>query len=52
MEPVELWKSVDGHNTLDLMYKDAKRWSLLFQSYVQLTMLQNHWKVQVRYLLY
>ena len=32
----------------DLMYKDAKRWALTFQSYVQLTMLQQHSKKQVR----
>jgi len=31
-----------GHNLLDLMYSDPSRWSLLFQTYVQLTMLQNH----------
>lgn len=47
MEPVELWKSVRGHNTLDLMYKDTERWSLTFQSYVQLTMLQIHTKRQI-----
>ena len=45
-EPVEKWKALKGqqgtHNTLELMYKDAKRWSLTFQSYVQLTMLQKH----------
>ena len=32
----------------DLMYKDSRRWALTFQSYVQLTMLQNHSKKQVR----
>jgi len=41
-EPVHLWKDVQGHNTLDLMYKDSHRWSLTFQSYVQLTMLKIH----------
>ncbi|ELU17389.1 hypothetical protein CAPTEDRAFT_178371 [Capitella teleta] len=46
MEPVNSWKSVQGHNTLELMYKDSQRWSLTFQSYVQLTMLQNHVKKQ------
>ena len=46
-EPVALWKSVRGHNTLELMYKDAERWSLTFQSYVQLTMLQVHTQKQV-----
>ncbi|KAK2175103.1 hypothetical protein NP493_750g01061 [Ridgeia piscesae] len=45
-EPVELWKSVRGHNTLELMYKDSERWSLTFQSYVQLTMLQVHTQKQ------
>lgn len=48
MEPVEMWKCVRGHNTLDLMYRDAQRWSLTFQSYVQLTMLQNHCKKQTK----
>ena len=47
-EPVDLWKSVRGHNTLDLLYKDTSRWSLTFQSYVQLTMLQCHLKKVVR----
>lgn len=45
-EPVDMWKDVRGCNTLDLMYKDANRWSLTFQSYVQLTMLMNHIKKQ------
>lgn len=41
-EPVELWRNLNGHNLLDLMYKDPKRWAFAFHSYVQLTMLQNH----------
>ncbi|XP_066587361.1 deoxynucleoside kinase [Prorops nasuta] len=41
-EPVELWRNVGGTNLLDLMYKDPNRYSFLFQSYVQLTMLQLH----------
>lgn len=41
-EPVHKWKDVDGYNTLDMMYKDASRWSLAFQSYVQLTMAEGH----------
>lgn len=45
-EPVDMWKSVRGFNTLDLMYKDSQRWSLTFQSYVQLTMLMLHQKKQ------
>ncbi len=36
---------VTGHNLLDLMYSDPPRWSLLFQTYVQLTMLQQHTKI-------
>lgn len=43
-EPVCKWKDVQGHNTLELMYKDASRWSLAFQSYVQLTMAEVHRK--------
>ncbi|XP_050411624.1 thymidine kinase 2, mitochondrial [Patella vulgata] len=42
VEPVEKWKCIRGFNSLDLMYKDATRWSSAFQSYVTLTMLQNH----------
>ncbi|XP_017883093.1 deoxynucleoside kinase isoform X2 [Ceratina calcarata] len=41
-EPVELWRDVAGTNLLELMYKDPMRYSFLFQSYVQLTMLQLH----------
>lgn len=41
-EPVELWQDVGGTNLLELMYKDPKRYAFLFQSYVQLTMLQLH----------
>lgn len=35
-------------NLQDLMYQDPKRWSFTFQSYVQLTMLQNHLKATSR----
>jgi len=41
-EPVERWRDVNGHNLLQLMYEDPKRWSMPFQSYVQLTMLEQH----------
>lgn len=41
-EPVELWRNVAGTNLLELMYSDPKRYAFLFQSYVQLTMLQLH----------
>jgi len=44
-EPVKEWRNLDGrHNLLELMYQDPKRWSLLFQTYVQLTMLRHHSK--------
>ena len=42
MEPVDKWKNVMGVNALDLMYKDAKRWSCAFQSLVTLSMLDLH----------
>ncbi len=38
MEPVDKWKNLDGNNLLELMYKEPKRHSFTFQSYVQLTM--------------
>lgn len=41
-EPVERWRNVDGHNLLQLMYEDPERYSMPFQSYVQLTMLDQH----------
>ncbi len=44
-EPVDKWRSVHGHNLLDMMYGDPKRWSFLFQNYVQLTVLQQHSRV-------
>lgn len=42
VEPVETWRDMKGENLLALMYSDPKRWSLAFQTYVQLTMLQLH----------
>jgi len=41
-EPVDSWRNVNGHNLLAMMYDDPTRYSLLFQTYVQLTMLQRH----------
>jgi len=41
-EPVEKWRNANGHNLLQMMYEDPDRWSLAFQTYVQLTMVQNH----------
>ncbi|XP_046818796.1 deoxynucleoside kinase-like isoform X2 [Vespa crabro] len=49
-EPVELWRDVAGVNLLELMYKDPKRYAFIFQSNVQLTMLQLHtYKTQLPY---
>ena len=41
-EPVSKWRDIQGHNALGMMYKDSSRWSLTFQTYVQLTMLEQH----------
>ncbi|KAM6916268.1 thymidine kinase 2, mitochondrial [Xenentodon cancila] len=41
-EPVSKWRSVRGHNPLELMYQDPERWGLTLQTYVQLTMLDRH----------
>lgn len=45
-EPVDKWRNVRGENVLGKMYEDQHRWSLTLQTYVQLTMLQNHLKPQ------
>ncbi|CAF1050098.1 unnamed protein product [Brachionus calyciflorus] len=45
-EPVHLWRNLNGNNLLDLMYKDPTKWSFSFHSYVQMTMLENHLKIQ------
>ena len=37
-----------GTNLLKLMYEDPKRWSLMFQTYVQLTMIQHHTKSSIK----
>ncbi|KAM4591164.1 thymidine kinase 2, mitochondrial isoform 2-T2 [Odontesthes bonariensis] len=41
-EPVSKWRNVRGHNPLALMYQDPQRWGITLQTYVQLTMLENH----------
>ncbi|XP_047482640.1 deoxynucleoside kinase-like [Penaeus chinensis] len=41
-EPLNLWTNLHGHNLLGKLYEDPKRWSFLFQSYVQLTRLNIH----------
>ncbi|XP_027574130.2 thymidine kinase 2, mitochondrial isoform X1 [Pipra filicauda] len=41
-EPLMKWRNVRGHNILGLMYQDASRWGITLQTYVQLTMLEQH----------
>jgi len=43
-EPVDKWRDLNSHNLLHMMYEDPNRWSLTFQTYVQLTMLETHTK--------
>lgn len=44
MEPVESWRNVGGENLFEYLYKDPARYSLAFQTYVQLTMIKLHKK--------
>jgi len=46
-EPVDKWRDLNSHNLLQMMYEDPQRWSLTFQTYVQLTMLETHIKSSV-----
>jgi len=41
-EPIHKWRNMNGINLLQLMYEDPVRWSMTFQTYVQLTMLDQH----------
>lgn len=41
-EPVERWRNVEGENLFHYLYKDPARYSLAFQTYVQLTMIKLH----------
>jgi len=43
-EPVDRWRDAGGFNLLQMMYEDPARWSLTFQTFVQLTMVENHTK--------
>ena len=47
-EPVSRWRDIQGHNALGMMYKDPTRWALTFQTYVQLTMLEQHTMKQTK----
>jgi len=39
-EPVEKWQDCHGENLLEKLYTNPQRWSFQFQSYIQLTRLQ------------
>ncbi|XP_067950708.1 deoxynucleoside kinase-like [Watersipora subatra] len=45
-EPVVKWQNISGTNAMEIIYEDPKRWSMTFQSYVQLTLLQHHMEPQ------
>jgi len=40
-EPLEKWCNLNGHNLLDMFYKDPIKSNFLFQHYVQLTRLED-----------
>ena len=39
-EPVENWRNVNGHNILDLMYKNPEKYGFSFQCYVFISRMQ------------
>ena len=39
-EPVDKWQDLNGHNLIELMYKDLNRNAFGFETYAQLTRLQ------------
>ena len=41
-EPIDKWQNCRGSNLLELMYNDAKKNALVFQTFVQLTKVQMH----------
>ena len=41
-EPVHKWRDLKGDNLLQRMYENPERWAFVFQTYVQLTMLEQH----------
>lgn len=43
-EPIEQWTNIQGHNALQKLYEDPKRWSFSFNMYAQLTRIQMHTK--------
>ena len=42
MEPVDDWCNVKGHNMLELLYKDPKRWCFTFNSNAMLARMKMH----------
>ena len=41
-EPVSKWQNLNGTDLLDLVYRYPERWATTQESYVQLTMLEEH----------
>ncbi|ELT96475.1 hypothetical protein CAPTEDRAFT_169438 [Capitella teleta] len=41
-EPVDQWRDIQGHNALQLLYEDPKRWAFSFDNYSMLTRLEMH----------
>ncbi|PVD38011.1 hypothetical protein C0Q70_00616 [Pomacea canaliculata] len=41
-EPIDQWTNIEGHNALQCLYEDPKRWSFAFNMYAQLTRVQMH----------
>ena len=41
-EPIELWKDLNGVNLIQKRYENPHEWSFILQSYIQLTMTQQH----------
>lgn len=44
VEPIESWRNVNGENLLNYLYENPARYSFTFQSYAQLTMMEQHKK--------
>ena len=47
-EPVDKWCNTGGTDGLSLVYQDPRRWNMCFQSYIGLTMLENHSKIPAK----
>ena len=45
-EPVEKWCDLNGHNLLQFMYEDNKKWAFPLNTYSMLTMFENHIKMK------